>query len=321
VRLIRISDVDLKLFDFDYDLTWAGFFLDANQRVYGRYGSRDAKDPEGRISLAGLRYAMQAALDAHRQSRLDLPPAAEGQSLRVGDYPAAQRFAANECIHCHQVNEFRRAARQAAGTWRRDEVWAYPLPENIGLTMEIDRGNHVQSVAADSPAGRAGLAVGDVLQTVNGIRTASIADIQYGLHRAPAAGQVEVTWLRHEEPHTARLQLAPDWRKTNLTWRPSLLDILPSLSLYGDDLTADEKRALGLTEKQLAFRQDQKVHRTMQAVGVEPGDVIVGIDQLPLEMTMLEFLAHIRRNYLVGDRITLNVLRGGKRVDLAMTLK
>jgi hypothetical protein len=38
-------------------------------------------------------------------------------------------------------------------------------------------------------------------------------------------------------------------------------------------------------------------------------------------MTLAQFLAHVRRNYLVGDRVTINALRDGKRVGLPMTLR
>src|SRR5690606_22557065 len=96
----------------------------------------------------------------------------------------------------------------------------------------------------------------------------------------------------------------------------SMLDLLPSLSLFGQNLTAAEKRSLGLGEKRLAFRQDDSVHRSVRKLGVQAGDVILGINNEPLEMTMLEFLGYVRKNYLVGDRVTLNLLRDGKRIDL-----
>jgi predicted metalloprotease with PDZ domain len=321
VRLVRIAGVDLNLFKFDYDLTWSAFFLNAEEKVYGRYGGRDARGAENRLSLAGLHYAIQAALDAHRKDPSSKPPARSETPLLAEDYPAAKRLRPNECVHCHQVKEFRRAARQAEGAWSRDEVWVYPLPENVGLTLEVDRGDRVKSVTADSPAARAGLRPGDRLRTLNALPVASFADAQFALHRAPAKGQIPVTWERDDRAMTGTLELAEGWRKTNLTWRPSMLELLPSLTVYGDDLTAAEKKALGLSERRLAFRQQKKVHSQAKAAGVQADDVIVGLDGQPLEMTMDEFLGHVRRNYLVGDRVTLNVLRDGKRVDLAMTLR
>ena len=99
-----------------------------------------------------------------------------------------------------------------------------------------------------------------------------------------------------------------------------MLDILPALSLYGDDLTAQQKKDLGLDAKHLAFRQDTTVGTQAKKFGVQGGDVVIGVDDLTLEMTMLDFLGYIRRNYLIGDRIKLNVIRDGKKLDLPGTL-
>jgi hypothetical protein len=321
VRLIRITGVDLNLFDFDYDLTWMAFFLSPDEKVYGRYGGRDASGPDARLSLAGLRHALGAALAAHRREGQAKPPPRPGKLLLAENYPAARRLGNGGCIHCHQVNEFRREARKAAGEWRREDLWAYPLPENAGLTLDVDRGDRVRLVRPESPAARTGLRPGDTLKRLNGLPVASFADVQYALHRAPAKGQVAVRWLRDGKEMAGQLGLAEGWKKTNLTWRPSLLDILPSLTVYGTELTAAEKKQLGLSANRLAFRQDSTVHRAAKAAGVRAGDVIVGIDGQVMEMTLPEFLAYVRRNHLVGDRITLNVLRAGKRVDLPMTLR
>jgi hypothetical protein len=319
VRLLKIAGVDLNVFDFDYDLTWAGFFLSADEKIYGRYGSRDAASAEGRLSLAGLRHAMQAALDAHRrEAKSPLPR--RSKSLRVEDYPAAGEVGKG-CIHCHQVHEFRRSQRKSARLWQREEVWGYPLPENVGLTLEVDRGNVVRSVQAGTAAAKAGVRPGDAIRSVNGIAVASQADFQYGLHRAVWKGKIALSWERAGKTLTGELALAEGWKKTNITWRPSLLDILPALTVHGDDLTAAEKKALGLPAKRLAFRQDSTVHSQARAAGVRAGDVIVGLAGQSLDMTVEEFLAHVRRNYLVGDRITLQVIRDGKRLDLPMTLK
>ena len=84
---------------------------------------------------------------------------------------------------------------------------------------------------------------------------------------------------------------------------------------------AKEKKALGLSEKRLAFRQDKPLPADLKAIGLREDDVIVGVDGLEAAMTMREFLAFLRRNYLVGERVTLNVLRGGKRAGLPLTLK
>jgi S1-C subfamily serine protease len=157
--------------------------------------------------------------------------------------------------------------------------------------------------------------------TLNGIAVASFADAQYALHRAPWKGTVPITWTRDGKTFNGELTVVEGWKKTNPTWRPSMLDILPSLPFSGRDLDVQEKKAQGLPAERLAFLQEKPVHRELQAAGVRDNDVIVGIDDQPLAMTMKEFLGHVRRNYLVGERIKLNILRGGQRVDVPLTLR
>lgn len=321
VRLLRIAGADLNLFEFDYDLTWAGFFMNAEEKVYGRYGSRDASGPDGRLSLAGLRFAMERALDAHRRAPKAKPERRLNEPQLVENYPAAQRRRRQECIHCHQVYEFRRDQLQSQGKWNKEQVWVYPLPENVGLTLTVDRGNHVRSVAPGSAADRTGVRAGDVLQSVNGFPVASIADVQFGLHRAPARGTIPLTWQREGKSLTGALEVNPEWRRTNITWRPSLLDVLPSLGLFGEDLPAEEKKAIGLTAKRLAFRQEKRVPKDLRTAGVQAGDIVLGIDNQLLEMSMEEFLGHVRRNFLVGEKVTLNLVRNGERVDVPFTLR
>jgi hypothetical protein len=317
VRLVKIAGMDLRRFEFDHDLTWYAFFLNADETIYGRFGGRDATGAESRISTKGLRYAMGRALEAHKS-----PPAPvllNGKPERPEDFAAAKLH--RGCIHCHNVNEFRRADLKALGTWDRNSVWVYPLPENVGVTLDIDVGNRVKAVAAGSAADRAGLKPGDHLAKLNGYAVASFGDASYALHKAPWKGSIAVSWVRDGKEYADTLEVADGWRKTNLTWRPSMLDILPSVPFSGDDLTAAEKKQLGLTEKRAAIRQDDPVHATLQAAGVKPGDVLIGFDGQAVDGTIRDLLGFVRRNYLVGDEITINVVRDGKRLDLKHVLK
>ena len=54
VRITQMNGVNLRRFDFDYDVTWNGFFLDEDLNVYSRYGGRDDGEPEDRLSKASL---------------------------------------------------------------------------------------------------------------------------------------------------------------------------------------------------------------------------------------------------------------------------
>lgn len=320
VRLLRITGVDLNHYEFDWDLTWAAFFINGQEKILGRFGGRDPKGPDTRNSLAGLRYAMQSVLAEHRKDPGAQPEGKRLAPKRIEDVPIAKRVK-NGCIHCHQAKELMRMQAIEDGVWQKDSVFTYPLPENIGITLERDRGDRIQAVIANSLADKAGVKAGDRVVFVDGRPIHSFADFQYALHKSPWAGSLTVAHERDGQVRQAKMDLPKDWKRTNITWRPSLLDLLPSLTVYGDDLTAAEKKAAGLSEKRLAFRQDKQVHSEAKAMGVESGDIIVGVNGLSLELTVDEFLAYMRRNFLVGDRVVLNVLRSGRSVDLPIVLK
>jgi membrane-associated protease RseP (regulator of RpoE activity) len=309
--------LDLHVFDFDYDLTWCALMIAPDGTVLGRFGGRDAETPGKYHSLKGLRFALEQALARHRKAAprpLKMPPAAE----YAEELPAAARV--QGCIHCHHVYEFRRDVRRRAGTWQTDDVWVYPEPENVGLTLDLDRGNRVVGVRADSPAAKIGVRPGDVLESVNNLRVASVADVQYALHRSPAAGNVAIAWERGGVVHQGRLTLSAGWRKTDVSWRHSLQSLSPNPGVYGDDLTADEKRALGLRPEALAFRHGAFLLPPARHAGVRVNDVIVGVDDRPLDLTARQFETYIRLNYRPGDTVTLNVLRGTQSLRLPLKL-
>jgi membrane-associated protease RseP (regulator of RpoE activity) len=308
------------LFEFDYDCAWYAFFLNADEFIYGRYGGRDAKSDDGRLSMTGLKYAAETALAQHKAHGAK-KPAARGKPVFVEQFPAAKARKRQDCIHCHQVNEFRRTDEKAAGTWSRDSLWVYPLPENVGLTLAVDRGDSIKSVRVNSPAAKVGMQTGDVLTRLNGYSVASFADAQYALHKGPKSGAIPVEWQRGSETMRANLEVADGWRKTNITWRSSLLDIMPSLPVSAEELTAGEKKALGLPENKAAFRQDKFVHSTLKAVGLQKDDVIVGLNGRGVDGTMDDFLGLVRREYLVSDVVALNIIRDGKPLAITLTLK
>jgi hypothetical protein len=320
LRITNMRGVNLDVFDFDYDLTWAAFFLNGHEKICGRYGGRDAGPADAYLTLSGLKHAMRAALAAYRRDP-DQKPARESTAARaVEQYPSAKTLKADACIHCHQVYDFRRAERKAAGTWRLDDVWVYPLPANLGIVLDPNQGNRAKAIEKGSAADRAGLRAGDEIAVVNGLSVAAFADVQYALHRAPAKGTIRIAWRRDGAERAADLELADGWRKTDIGWRASMWGLEPSPCVYGTNLSAAEKKALGLPEKSMAFRQGDFVPGPAKRAGIRANDVIFGIDGKQLEMTMLQFNAHVRLNYKIGDRVTFNLLRDGKRIDVPMVL-
>jgi hypothetical protein len=318
-RVTNLRGVDLSVFTFDYDLTWYAFLLDAEQRVYGRYGGRGEGTADEHLSIAGLKHAMRSALTAFRREtkpspRLPAPPKTPEQ------FPAAKRLRENACIHCHYVWDFRREELQAAGKWVRDDAFVYPPPETVGLTVADDRGDRVTAVKRGSPADRAGLRDGDELKRLNALPVASYADVRHGLHTSPPQGQIAVTWSRGGREQTATLDLPAGWRASDISWRPSMWGLSPPAGLTGSDLTEDEKEKLGLPKDRLAFRQSLTVSATAKSAGIKAYDVILGFAGGEWPMNARQFNAFVRLNHSVGDTVTVNVLRDGQRLSLPMTL-
>jgi serine protease Do len=318
VRLPRIDNLDLRLFEFDYDLTMMIFFLDSEDRVYARYGGRDGDSAEKRQSLDGLRHTMQSVLRMHENANREFVPQSPDAPRSLREVLPNRR--GGRCLHCHEVKEAINADLRRKGRWTGESPWRYPLPDNLGLVLDVDRGGTVKTVAPKSPAALLGLKPGDVVHRLNGLPVHSFSDAQVALDRAPKSGSVEIAWRRDGKVLTEKLSLPEGWRRTDLTWRPSMSTQIPSLPLYGKDLSDEEKKALGLPPKRLAFRQKEEVSTRARAAGFKGGDIILGVDGKELEMDVIGLLRHVQRNYLLGDQVRVNILREGKPLAVPLTL-
>ena len=113
----RMRGVDLGLCWISITISpgWV-FFSNADGFVYGRYGGRDADSADSRVSLTGLRYALNAALRRHRGHHAETTPATGQANSHSGTLSGRPTVAgAATCIHCHQVNELHRESLQEAG--------------------------------------------------------------------------------------------------------------------------------------------------------------------------------------------------------------
>jgi serine protease Do len=314
--LTRIDNADLNLFEFDYDLTFMVFFLNAEEKVYARYGGRDSENADRRQSLAGLLYTMNSVLQMHEREDKSFAPKSQETPKLLRDLG---RRPGGRCMHCHEVKEVLHDRLEKAGQGSREQAYRYPPPDNLGFVLEVDRGNVVREVKDGSVAAKAGLKPGDVVRQLGGVPVHSFGDAQFALDRAPKTGTIEIAWQRGEERLQEKLELAPGWRKTDVSWRPSIRYLVPYARLYGAELTAEEKKALDLPQQQLAFRQKDIVPPQAADAGIRPGDIILGLDGHRLETNVDGFIHFVRSHYLIGDQAKVNLIRDGKRLDLTMT--
>ncbi|GIX08120.1 MAG: hypothetical protein KatS3mg115_2523 [Candidatus Poribacteria bacterium] len=173
VRIVRMNQVDLGRFQYDYDLSWAAFLMNADGTVYGRYGIRAGHDSESHISVASLKRALRRGLELHREypQNRHLFAGKEARPVRfrfAEEMFPLQRAIQEEdlrkgCVHCHMIKEAQIQIAQREGTWSKEKIWEFlvwPLPENVGMVMEVDLGNVIRAVLPGSFAERAGLQPG-----------------------------------------------------------------------------------------------------------------------------------------------------------------
>ena len=324
LRIVRMNGVDLNQFRFDYDLTWMSLFMDAHGRVYARYGGRDADSPESRLSRAGLLHAMNEALRIHREAKADQPPAPKPlPPRRPEDLRLLSRGRAGGCIHCHMVNEAlnvqARSKDPVPRDLRRNSFFAYPLPENIGIKVDLVLGNRVREVVPQSPAEKAGLKKDDVLHTVQGLPVVTAFDIQYALNQVGADNCVVLEVERGGQKIPFCLDLSADWRRRDVSWRKSLQNAQPGLGFAGEDLSAPAKADLKVGPKGLGYHLlFVQPTGAMARAGLKSGDVIVAVDG-KREIPYQHFRAYFMLEHDPGDQIALVYLRGGKEYNTTLT--
>ena len=334
VRIIQTNRLDLDLFQYDFDMSWAAMFMNADRTIYGRYGSRDASGPlsDGLLSVAAFRKAAERALELHagypaNKSQLAAKTGAKAPYATPTEIPGLtekpkEATARQECIHCHMVKEYALRAKWEAGKLTTGDLFVYPQPSIIGLTMDVDDGLLVKSVSAGSPAAVAGIAAGDQLVTLNSQPLISLADIQWALNVAPKEANLAVKLRRGAQTLEKSISLRGDWKKSDIAWRAS--------SWYGlrqglkvEPLSDEDKARLGVSPDSLALVVKNLFGKSAKALpdaGIKKDDVIVTVDGKTNAMTESDFLVNLRLTHGPKDSVKLTILRDGQRHELSVPM-
>lgn len=335
VRQVEMKGVDLSQFQFDYDLNWAGMFINADGVVYARYGTQSAEGSDAYNSIDGLLNTMNRVLELHanypanqaelkgkRGAPKPVSSALELPGLRNPEKFAKQTERSN-CIHCHNIHDAEHQHALNTGTYSVEMLYKYPLPDNIGLKIDRTSGIRINQVIADSAAAGAGLKKDEEIVHMNGQRIASIADMQWVLHHLPnTETQVEIETSvtgKHAVP------LKAGWKKSDFSWRGSMWNTPPRFQVWTPVLNADAQAKLGIPATDTALevrwinRQGAGGQRAYDD-GLREKDVIVALKGQPLHMNTKQFNVHLKLNYKVGDDVPITVLRDGKRIDLKIHL-
>ena len=345
VRLTDAAAIDFRIFPVegfaDMDLSWWGWFLSPEGKVYGVFGGRDDVSDATRISKPALIASLLRVLSHHYDPRrvtwnIDGPAPDLSGTVRsprqLTGYEGWLRSAHDgerkqTCIHCHQVNDILRQPAVAAKTFdkQRDfDVW--PLPENVGLVLDRDHGLLVTNVIAGSPADKAGLKVGDVLGAADGRRCFSQTDFRGVLHRGPrGAGEIEVWLKRGAEVMSSKLAVAEGWRKTVLDWRMSVSQGIVGAypGFFPLVVKSPRREQLKIPADKMAVEpyMGSSTNSPGYAAGLRGSHVVTAVDGESPDLTGRAFLVWFIQKHDPGDRVTVTVAdKTGQRRDVTYQL-
>lgn len=330
VRLISAKSLDFRIFPAegfqDMDLSWWGYFLSPEGKIYGIFGGRDEVSDETRISKAALVNTLQRVLAHHYDPRrsawnIDGPaPALTGEPQIPTELPGYiswmtgrkldKRTQEAGCLHCHQVSEIIRQPAIDAKTFDKlkdTQIW--PLPENVGLKLDRDHGLRVTDVRPDSPAAKAGLRAGDELAMADGRRLFGQADFRGVLHRGPRdAGTMSIAYLRDGAAVTASLEVSDGWRKTNLDWRTSIAggNFGGAPGFWPVPVNPADRKKLNFPDDSMAVRPFG-ITPEAKAAGVAQNSIVTAVGEDKTNLAGRSFLVWFRMHHEPGDQVTFTV--------------
>lgn len=333
--------MDLQLFQFDYDLTFAAFFLSADKQIIARYGTRNSHDSaEQDVSIKGLAATMESVLKLHEdfdnkkkwlvgkqptQFRVDVPE--EFSSLsRFESELTYEKNVSKSCIHCHQVRDAHRQDYRDRNLALPDKVmYPNPTPLLLGLRFDTDSRATIAKVEAGSLAEKGGIKIGDQIQTINNQAICSTADVQWVLHNQGKTGTLDVMIKRPTTIKgsfaTIKTQLILDegWRaKSDISWRTSTWDLRRVVGggMYLETLADSKRKQLKIADGKMALnvRNLGKYgkHAVAMRAGIRKGDVLISFDGRTDLMSETEVIAYGMQNTKKNQMVTLKLIRNGK---------
>jgi hypothetical protein len=347
VRVISTNGLDLGLFQFDYDQSFAAFLFNADGSIYGRFGTRSHRTSwADDVSIEGLAKALQGALDLHEQYPKNKEalaskkgPAPEVSSpekypLLKDRYGPKLNYEGNvvqSCIHCHQIGDAQRQfVRVRKEPMPEQVLFPYPHPKSLGLILDPREKATMLRVEQETAASAAGFQKGDRILSLEGQPLLSLADVQWVLHQAPAKGTALKAVVERDGRTTElTLTLPEGWRRRDdLSWRASSWG-LRRMALGGmrlEELTAAERKKAELPETAMALRVKHAgggsgPHATAQKAGFRVGDVLVSFDGKSDLLRETDVFAHALTTRKPGEQVAVTVLREGKKLDLKLPMQ
>lgn len=340
LRQVEMKGVDLSQFQFDYDLSWAAMFINADGTVYGRYGTQSAAGPDAYNSVESLEKTMRRVLTVHAKyatyrkyladKRGKPKPYKTAMEMPGLDQKRKDKYQLlterKNCIHCHNIHDAEHNNLKLTGRWSNEALWRYPLPDNIGLQIDPKDGLKINKVIPGSAAAKAGLKPGQQISYINNQLILSIADIQWVLHNLPNTA-TNISVFASGSDRFLNLTTQPGWKKTDVSWRGSMGSVSPFLGVWAPTATPQELSELNLANGQNALKvkwinRGTQGGREVFKAGLREGDFILALNNKPFDNTITpqRFTTHIKLNYKSGQKLPITIMRNGKRMPFEWLL-
>lgn len=321
VRIIRLDNVDLGLFDYDRNNTIYFFMLNADEQIYLRYGGRDSVSPDSYLNLDSIELAARKGLELHEKYKAgQLAKTERPKPLSARQIPllVKRTFDQGNCVECHLVGDFQNLHREQDGTLDKlTHLWRSPDIKTLGIQLDIPKGLVIKE--AKGAAAAAGLQAGDLITKWEGTPVYSFGDWQYRHDKvARDATQVKATVERNGTAKDVVIDLPLRWWFTDTRFRYSSVE--PKLYFEDRPLTAEDKTKLGLDPNGFAsqVKYVSEVARTMKSHALEVGDVIFAVDGVSTDKIAHTAELYLKLRKTPNDTCNLSVLRGGQKIQVSL---
>lgn len=346
VRQVSTNGLDLSLFQFDTDQSFAIFLLNADKTIYGRFGTRSHRTEWfGDVSLKGLAAALEGALQLHA----DYPKHQKALAAKRGPQPefsSPEKFPSlkekytstlnysgnvvQSCIHCHQIGDAKRDLIRASRKPFPEEIlFPYPHPKSIGLVLDPDEKATVKEVVPGSHAANAGLQDGDVIERMNGQPLLSMADVQWILHHtSPDGDRIGLQVQRKGSIADRTITLPKGWRRAaDISWRSSSWGMrrMATGGMLLEDVSAEEREKAGVAQGAMLLRAKHVgqygPHAAAKNAGFRAGDLIVEFDGRTDLLREADVFQHALTKRNAGDKVSVIVSRDGERKTMQLPMQ